>query len=466
MNARKTGSSFATLALLATAGGCASLDPKPDIDRAATTVYERSGFVAAWDRPWSAPLEAWDGRSPLTVDQAVLAALTSNREIRTEVELIGAGRADLVQAGLLPNPVLSVFLGFPVDPVEGYSQAGASVVQSFVALWLRPGRIRAAEARLNESVLSLSDRALRLVADVKASHARLVYGQRGLALTRQNIEMVEKSIDALEGRVRAGEGTQLDVNRARQQLLLLRAELTLRERDLAKERRELLRLLGFAAAGDGWSAADGVDDAQAAPDLDLPNTFSEATVIELAKTQRLDVAAARAVVEASSTDLSIEERSRIRDLGLGLSFEQTEEKGRFLGPELEIALPIFDMNQAQIAKAGSLARAALITYDAVAQRAVTEARTAFVEADASARLARTYLHDVMALAEQNLTLAQASLNAGEADVTVLLEAQRNVVEAREALNGLEEQAALARIELEYAVGGRLAPPAEGPGGTP
>ncbi len=447
----------AALAALAGLGGCASLDPKPDINHAATTVQERSGFTAAWDQPWSGALDAWNGRSPLAMDQAIVSALKNNREIRAEVELIGAGRADLVQAGLLPNPVLSVALRFPFDPVEGYSQAGASVVQSFVALWLRPGRIRAAEARLNESVLSLSDKALRLVAEVKASHARLVYGQRGVALTRQNIEMVEKSIEALEARIRAGEGTRLDVNRARQQLLGLRADLTRRERDLAKERRELLRLMGFAAAGDGWTAADGSDGARPPHEPTMPDGFTEATAIELAATQRLDVAAGRAVVEASSADLTVEERSRIRDLGLGVTFEQTEDKGRFIGPELEIAVPIFDLNQAQIAKAGSLARAALVAYEAVTQRAVTQARTAFVEADASARLADMYLHDVLTLAEQNLSLADSSLKAGQADVTVLLEAQRNVVEARQALNDLEHQAALARIQLEYAVGGRLVP---------
>lgn len=459
MIARPLARSLIVLTPLLVAGGCASIDPKPDINRAATTVQERSGFAAAWDQPWSGALEAWDGRSPLAMDQAIISALKNNREIRADVELIGVGRADLVQAGLLPNPVLSVFLRFPIDPVEGYSQAGASVVQSFVALWLRPGRIRAAEARLNESVLSLSDKALRLVSDVKASHARLVYGQRGVALTRQNIEMVETSIVALQARIRAGEGTQLDVNRARHQLLGLRADLTRRERDLAKERRELLRLMGFAAAADGWTAADGADGARPPHEPTMPDGFTEAVAIDLATTQRLDVAAGRAVVEASSADLSVEERSRIRDLGLGVTFEQTEEKGRFIGPELEISVPIFDLNQAQIAKAGSLARAALITYEAVTQRAVTQARSAFVEADTSARLADMYLHDVLTLAEQNLSLAESSLRAGQADVTVLLEAQRNVVEARQALNDLEHQASLARIDLEYAVGGRLILPA-------
>lgn len=70
---------------------------------------------------------------------------------------------------------------------------------------------------------------------------------------------------------------------------------------------------------------------------------------------------------------------------------------------------------------------------------------------------------MLALAERNLTLAEASLRSGQADVTVLLEAQREVTDARARLNDLEQAAALARIELEYAVGGVLAwPPTPGP----
>jgi hypothetical protein len=60
-------------------------------------------------------------------------ALRNNRVIRSQVEQISASRADLVQAGLLPNPVLGLTLRFPVDPVSGGTFIGAQVVQSFTA---------------------------------------------------------------------------------------------------------------------------------------------------------------------------------------------------------------------------------------------------------------------------------------------------------------------------------------------
>ena len=440
----------AVLVLLTVVGGCASLDPKPDIDRAASTVAERSGVTPTWTEPWEASLTSWDGRTPLKVEQALAMALRNNREIRSQVEQIAVSRADLVQAGLLPNPVLGLTLRFPFDPVSGGTFVGAQVVQSFTALWLRGGKIRAADARLNQTVLDISDKALRLVAEVKATHTRIEFGQRAVALSDENLATIQKSIDSLDARVRGGEGTTLDVNRARQQQAKAQAERAIVVRDLAKDRRRMLELIGFASDNAEWTAEA---DASLAAELSLDET----TAIALAASQRLDVAAAGFIVEAQRAGLSVEERSRLKDFGLGADFERDVDGKKTIGPVVEVGIPIFDTNQTQIAKAGSLARAALANYEAVSQRAVREARVAWVELDSASRLVEQYRSTVLALSERNLTLAEASLKSGQADVTVLLEAQREVTDARARLNELEREAAVACIELEYAVGGRLSP---------
>lgn len=439
------------LVLFAVVGGCASLDPKPDIERAASTVGERSGVTPAWTEPWEASLTTWDGHAPLKVEQAVAMALRNNREIRSQVEQIAAFRADLVQAGLLPNPVLGLTLRFPFDPVGGGTFVGAQVVQSFTALWLRDGNIKAADARLNQTVLDVSDKALQLVADVKSTHARIIHGQRAEALSDQNLATIQRSIDSLEARVRGGEGTPLNINRATQQLAKARAERAIGVRDLAKERRRMLEWIGFAGEGADWRADAG------ATALNGP-LFDEAAAITLADSQRLDVAAASSIVEALQADLSVEERSRLKDFGLGADFERDIDGKKSVGPVIEVALPIFDTNAAQIAKAGSLARAALARYEAVSQRAVREARVAWVELDSASRLVEQHRSTGLAISQRTLTLAQAALNSGQSDVTVLLEAQRDLIDSRRALNDLERDALLARIALEHAVGGRLTVP--------
>jgi len=312
------------LALAIIAGGCASLDPTPDFGRAASTIGDRSGVTPDWTQPWETALTTWDGRSPLTREAALVMALRNNREIRSQVEQIAASRADLVQAGLLPNPVL-VLAWSPVDPVSGGTSIGAVVVQSFTALWLRDGKVRAADARLNQTVLDVSDKALRLVADVKATHARIAFGERALALSDENLATIRKSIDSLDARVRGGEGTTLDVNRDRQPLAKAEAERALVARDLAKERRIMLELIGFAAESAEWSV-------DAAGSMPLAPPIDESGAVALALAQRLDVAAARSVVTAQQADLSTEEKSRLRDFGLGADFGRETDGSKSLGP--------------------------------------------------------------------------------------------------------------------------------------
>ena len=453
--------------------GCASLDPKPDISRAAATVQERSGFAAAWDQPWSDHFEAWDGTAPLTAEQAVVTALKNNREIRGQVEEIAVGRADLVQAGLLPNPVLSLTLRFPFDPVSGGSFVGAQAVQTFTALWLRPTRIKAADARLNATVLGVSDKALRLVADVKASHAKIAYGQRSVTITEESIAAAKILAGKVEGQRKAGASTQLAVNRVRQQIKTLDEDLRRQQRELAKERRRLLEFMGFASAAGDWTAALAANEDEATHEPAPPEAITEDVVISLATTQRLDVAATRALVEANATDLSTEERNRLKDLGLGVDFERDVDGKHTIGPVLNVPIPIFDTNKAQIAKAGSLARVALANHEAVVQRAVREARVAYIGMTQASAAADDFRHDTLGGAADlperlryNQQHVGESFQAGEATLIDWLDIVRERQQALQTLNDLRLEAALSRIELEYAVGGMLDPPAPSSQTTP
>jgi len=287
---------------------------------------------------------------------------------------------------------------------------------------------------------------------VKATHTRIAFGQSALVLSDENLATIQRSIDSLDARIRGGEGTPLDVNRAKQQLAKSQAERAIVLRDLAKERRRMLELIGFASKAAEWSA-----------DVDASATsaalIDEAAAITLASSQRLDVAAARSIVEALRADLSVEEKSRLKDFGLGADFERDVDGKKTIGPVIEVGIPIFDTNAAQIAKAGSLARAALASYEAVSQRAVREARIAWVDLDSASRLADQYRSTVLAISERNLTLAEAALKSGQADVKVLLDAQRELIDARRTLNDLEREVAIARIALEHAAGGSLSPTA-------
>jgi len=183
--------------------------------------------------------------------------------------------------------------------------------------------------------------------------------------------------------------------------------------------------------------------------------LNESAVMARASAHRLYVAAARMIVEAQQADLSIEERSRLEDLEIGADFERDADGAKTIGLVIEVGIPIFHANQAQIAKAGSLARAAIANYEAISQHATREVRVACVNLDSASRLADQYRQTVLVIAEQNVALSQSALKSGQVDVTVVLDAQRELIDARQTLSALERDVALAWIALEQAAGGTL-----------
>ena len=71
----------------------------------------------------------------LTEDEAVTIALWNNAQFQADLVQLGFARADLIEAGLLRNPVLSLL--FPLGP----KQLEATLNLPFEFLWQRPKRV-------------------------------------------------------------------------------------------------------------------------------------------------------------------------------------------------------------------------------------------------------------------------------------------------------------------------------------
>jgi len=447
------------LAVATLAGGCASLDPAEDLARAETLVEDRAGAETGWGSPWDERAGDWDGTSPLSAEAAVRVALRNNRAIRREVETIVASRADYVQAHLLPNPIVNVAVGFPTDGLDG-DPFTVSIIQQLSWIWTRPVEIDAAEADLRQRVLAVSDAALRLVADVRQGHAATVLAERAVALQRTNIDLIARSVALLRDRFSVGEASRLDVNRS--ELDRLRAESTLRDREaaLGLAKRDMLALLARADEATDWSTDDALPDAVLAA-----SSLDEERVIDLASRRRLDVAAAAAAMEGRAARLELAERGRLPGLSAGVGYEQNFSNRSGVFPSVSITPKLFDDNSARVARAASELRQAEIESDRVRQRAIAEARQAWIALRAEIDVVAAYEQDILVLAAENLDLARDAFDAGEADLTVLLEAQRENNAARIEVTDRRHGVTSQLFELERAVGGSLDAPAIEPAGA-
>lgn len=442
------GLTAAAAALPLALSACTSLDARPDVRRADDEVEARSGLRAGWADgepapPGEHPAAAVPAR--LTAREAAAIALRNDARLLAGVQAVYAARADLAQAGLLPNPVLALDLGFRVGGAEAGTKVGVGLTQQLASLLSRGARIDAADAALRAEVLSLSDRALETVARARAAHARLLSSQSLRAPLEETLREADRLVETTERRARAGEESTLGVNTQRLASLRLRAQAAERLGELEVRRRELLTAMGVP----GWTG----EFEALAPDEPPRELPGEAEIEGLVASLRLDVAAARARAEALVARVGAARRERF-EMGAGPSYERTEDGARLLGPALEVAVPVLDTGEARVARTLADARAAEAEAEALRREAVGAARAAWARARAARDVSARYESEFLALAASNLEAARAAYASGEAAVADLVRAELELAEARQRMVDLRERAALADVELERALGGR------------
>ena len=98
--------------LLSFLSGCASVSAKGEFQDVQSVVESRTGLRTHWNQGTSE--DEWVQETvkamlneKLSVDEAVQIALLNNPTLQAEYEELGIAQADLVQAGLLSNPLFS-----------------------------------------------------------------------------------------------------------------------------------------------------------------------------------------------------------------------------------------------------------------------------------------------------------------------------------------------------------------------
>ncbi len=422
----------------------------------------------------------------LTLDQSVDLALANNRSLRADLEVIGQAQADLIQAGLLPNPMLSFMIRFPEG--GGRSALDFGLSQELADLWMIPSRKHAAQALLQERILSFVDTTIALNNEVKTRYCELQYQMLAIDLQQQNLKIVEQAIESAQARYQTGAGSVLDVNLPRgRQLEAELALITLRN-DYKVTQQTLLRLMGVANSSVDWKPTP------------LETGFrtlsvNEADLIELALVQRLDVQAAECEMESAVADFEQQKLKVISSLSLGASatrFENRAQPGRkiladtalvsakageltapeiqsrterrreraqmidwIIGPTIQVPVPIFDQNQAQIAKAQCRAKELKQRFEEVQQRVIEGVRSALALRQIAETRASFFRDSLLPLQESNLQVAQQAYQTGQESILTVLLAQESLIQTRLDYASAMRDLVISSANLERQLAGQL-----------
>jgi NodT family efflux transporter outer membrane factor (OMF) lipoprotein len=460
---------LATAALSGALTGCGSLTPARDAD----TLSLRENFRL--DAPLSSPMasgaveavSAWDAFfTEPRLRQVVGIALQQNRSLRASAAAVERVRAQaaITQADRVPD--------LDASGSAARQRAGGSTTTSYamslglaryeIDLFDRLGSLQgAALARYLSQQEAQAAARLSLVAEVSNAWLALAAEQQRQRLAEGLRDSQGRTLALTEKQYELGAASGLLRARAQTAFEAARGEAA-RTRAAVAQARLQLELLAGQPLDDALLPQQGEDPmGEPAAVTALPGVpvGLPSTVL----LQRPDVRAAERQLEATAFDVGAARASRFPRLSLTANFgtRSPELDGLFksgtgfwsLLPQLD--LPLFDggARAAQVEVTQASRQQAIANYEAVLQTAFREVADALAVRDSLAERLAAGMAQVQA-AQRSLGLAEASYRLGASSQLELLDAQRQLSTAQQALVTLRQTEQANRVTLLRALGGR------------
>ncbi len=433
-------------------GGCATVPQRAGFSEVQKIAADRTGHLVQW-RGHTAADAAVDAavhsllQKKLTPDAAVQIALLNNRHLQATFEDLGIAQADLVQAGLLKNPVFAASWRFPNQSPSG-TDAEYSVTQDFLDLLILPLRKKVAAEQFEATRLSVANQVLQLSEDVKTAYYTLEARQQLLGRLRLVVALNQTSAQLAQRQHDAGTLNDLGLVSQRATCDQSKVDVTQTEAEVAADRERLNRLLGLWGNQTTWKIADHLPDI---PAQEIPIEHLESVAIR----QRLDLAETRKQLDALAGALAVTKGYRhFASVDVGVDTERNTDGQRVTGPTLSLQVPIFDQGQARVAKAEAEFRQLQHRFEAMAIDIRSEVREARDRLLANRRLVESY----KVLLPERMRMLQLTLqeyNGMLKGTYDLLLAKQNEVVTEQAYIEAWRDYWIARVQLERALGGRI-----------
>ena len=397
-----------TAALLGAAllSGCAGTVVESNQRELQQLARERLGSELRWlttdeaRRQARADVEALLAR-PLTADDAVRIALTTHPGLQAALFQGAADSAAATRSARLPNPVFTFERLVRRHDGERDLDIGRLLSFSVLDLVTWPQRQRVAEAEQQRTRLQLAGEVVQAAADARQAWIYAVAAQQSLQYAAQVREAADASAELARRMQSAGNFSRLQRAREHAFSAEAAAQLARAQRQAEATREALVRALGL--------------DAEQAAALHLPDRLPElpkapreaAAVSQAAVAQRIDIALARADLEATAREQGATRvTSLVNALHLGVARNSETGEPTQKGFELEVMLPLFDFGDAARTRAQAATAAAANRAVAATVRASSQLRDAYGSYRSAWELARHYRDEVVplrkAISDENL----------------------------------------------------------------
>lgn len=432
--------------------GCASVKTGQEWKRFQDIARERIDQELLWEKTEEEQASIRKEIDKLLADglsrqESVRIALLNNRQLQSAFEELGISKSGLVQAKLLSNPTVGAVFRFLISSGSG-TNIDAEGFLPISDLWQIPFRKKAAAARMEATIMRVGEMVMDTAAEAKRAYDAVFYLAETTRETEEILKRFMEIADQVVIRRDFGFLSDLDIYLAQAMVAETEMEVARLEREQAIARSHLNRVLSLRPEWSSYEIRRGkVERPVQLPDLER--------AVQYALKYRFDIQMTRFRVRQAERTLELEKSRILKHVALGASYERDPDDDEVFGPGVDIQLPIFDQNQAQIAKAQYRIRQTRKSLQALEGR-VREEVTSDLE---RIHLYQTRVHQfrekIIPLREKAMEYARKWVDAMQLNRLYLLEAQKGLLQSRREYfkTLMERQRAL--VDLELHMGGKV-----------
>jgi cobalt-zinc-cadmium efflux system outer membrane protein len=381
----------------------------------------------------------------LSEDEVISIALWNNAQFQADLAVIEITQADIIDAGTVSNPLLRYLAPNGGLQVSGY------INFAFDFLFQRPKRIASAQFEALRVSETMVQRGYALIREAQLAYTDVLLSKERYSILVENARVRSIMSQLAYSRLHNGDISELEVVTFSADSATAQDELARAALDTATRQTALNILMGYR------------------PDTSIilePTIFFadsskivQTDYLQLAYEYQPDLRAAQISIQATGRRLGWE-RSRILAFIGTLNFQHSQAKGgskwlpNTFNPGVQLELPLLNRNQGRIARVRAEMEQAAFQYYAVRQRIALEAENAYNRYDYAWKSYHAWNGGTLPALEEAVRLSQSSYRNGDISYLPVLEAQRQLLNAR--LRRLEIQGEIRRSvsALNFSIGNK------------
>jgi outer membrane protein TolC len=388
-----------------------------------------------------------DGSGGFSPDEIAVLAVLESPELRATRDQRGIAHAQVIQAGLLPNPQFSQTADFPhgnADPayVPAYNTGFSWDVSQLI---LRHDELEAARANAAAVDLEVAWQEWQAAQDARLRAFRLLSMQAQLPLARSIEEGLEANIVAIRQAYMRGYKTTAELTAATDLLTQARNNRLALEQAITTD--ELALDIALALPTDQVLE---IKPAASFPELADEQQVADSLLAGLEQ-RRLDLVALALGYKSQESTLRAAIKSQFPKIGLGVSRAHDTSDVKTIGVGVNVEIPLFDRRQGVIADATATRQQLFDEYYARVAEARAEVRQILANMAATRRELAESTRSMPDL-EQLATAYERAYQSHNADVLTYRDAQAALATRRMEQSKLQQALLELEVALELATG--------------